>query len=64
MGNMSEIQQAFEAGNYSLVRKLAKERPSSEAERLMARIKTDLKIIYAGLFGLVAVLSMAFWTLS
>lgn len=61
---MSEIQKAFDAGNYALVRRLAKERPSSEAEKLLARIQTDSKIIWAGLFGVVAVLGMALWTLS
>ncbi|MBL4818614.1 MAG: hypothetical protein JKY15_05205 [Deltaproteobacteria bacterium] len=60
---MSEIQKAFDSGNYALVRKLAKQRPSSEAQKLMARIQTDSKIIWAGLFGVIAVLAMALWTL-
>ena len=49
---MSKIQQAFEAGNYALVRKLAT--PNDTV--LLEKIKTDPKIIYAGLFGLFCVI--------
>ncbi len=55
--SMSEIQKAFDAGNYALVRKLAAQKPSTEATKLLERTSIDKKIVFAGLFGL-AVTSM------
>ncbi|MES2503545.1 MAG: hypothetical protein V4534_01575 [Myxococcota bacterium] len=50
---MSDIQNAFEAGNYALVRRLAKQNPTPEAADLMNRIKTDPKVIWAGVFAFI-----------
>lgn len=60
---MSEIQNAFDAGNYALVRKLAKEKPSKESALLMDRIKTDPKIIWAGVFAFVFAVIISAWVL-
>ena len=52
---MSSIQQAFDAGNYALVRKLA----GPQDAALLKKIQTDPKIIYAGIFGFVCVVIYA-----
>ena len=61
---MSEIQKAFDAGNYAVVRRLAREKPSAEASKLLERTQIDKKIIWAGLFGLIVTSITALMVLS
>lgn len=56
---MSKIQQAFDAGNFALVRRLA----TPKEAVLLNKIQTDPKIIWAGLFGLASVLLTALYAL-
>lgn len=56
---MSKIQQAFDAGNYALVRKLATPKDAI----LLQKIQTDSKIIWVGIFGFVAVILATVLTL-
>ena len=60
---MSKIQEAFDAGNYALVRKLAKDSKNPQDLALLEKIKTDPKIIWAGVFGFVFALIIAALTL-
>lgn len=60
---MSKIQEAFDTGNYALVRKLAKDSKSPQDLALLERIKTDPKVIWAGLFGCIFALAIAALTL-
>ncbi len=63
MPSMSKIQEAFDAGNYALVRKLAKDSKNPQDLALLNKIKTDPKVIYAGLFGFAFALLIAALTL-
>lgn len=63
IASMSKIQEAFDAGNYALVRKLAKDSKNPQDLALLEKIKTDPKVIWAGLFGLVFALVVAVYAL-
>jgi hypothetical protein len=60
---MSKIQDAFDAGNYALVRQLAQNSKNPQDLALLEKIKTDPKVIWAGIFGLVFALIIAALTL-
>lgn len=60
---MSKIQEAFDTGNYALVKKLAKDSKNPQDLAFLDKIKTDPKVIWAGVFGFAFALLVAFLTL-
>ncbi|MEI6805811.1 MAG: hypothetical protein WCK49_04820 [Myxococcaceae bacterium] len=60
---MSKIQDAFDTGNYALVRQLAKDSRNPQDLALLAKIKTDPKVIWAGVFAFAFALLIAVLTL-
>ncbi|MBH1989435.1 MAG: hypothetical protein I8H75_02405 [Myxococcaceae bacterium] len=60
---MSHIREAFESGNFQLVRRLALESNRPKDQAFLEKIKTDPKVYWAGAFGVVSLFAACMLTL-